>query len=109
MTYSKSSKVLYTPSGTDMDESSNDGDENMTQPLQSTEMVIETLNGASEQLIPLPEGPQPTSTDVSSMRIPLPAAQNTAASQSSPMSIPPPTNLLNPFGLSPSTFHFILS
>lgn len=81
-----------------MDESSNDGDENNT---SNNDMVIESVNGGPEQLIPLPDGPQP-SPDMPPLGIPLPPGQNPPMSQAGPMNLPPP-NLLTPFGLPPST------
>lgn len=86
----KSSRALYTPSGTDMDESSNEGDDVQSQ--QNTDMVIEPSNGVPEQMIPLPDGPQPSTDLPPSLGIPLPPGQSTV----------PPPNLLNPFGLPPS-------
>lgn len=100
ISYSKmpsSSKVLYTPSGTDMDES-DEGDDTMTPSFMSTDMVLDSSNGPSEQMIPLPDGPQPGG-ELPPLGIPLPPpGQNPAVSQSGPLNLPPPPpNLLNPF------------
>lgn len=94
-----SSKALYTPTGTDMDESSNDGDDmQRSQSRASNDMIIESTNGVPEQMIPLPDGPQPMvppNPDIPPpLGIPLPPQ--------APGSLPPPPNLINPFGLPPS-------
>ncbi|XP_065209577.1 SR-related and CTD-associated factor 4 isoform X2 [Planococcus citri] len=93
-----SSKALYTPTGTDMDESSNDGDDmQRSHSRASNDMIIESQNGVPEQMIPLPDGPQPMvapNPDIPPpLGIPLPPQ--------TPGSLPPPPNLLNPFGLPP--------
>lgn len=73
-----------------MDESSNEDDD--VQSSQNTDMIIEPATGVPEQMIPLPDGPQPKTDVPPPMGIPLPPGQN---------AVPPP-NLLNPFGLPPS-------
>lgn len=100
-----SSKVLYTPSGTDMDESDNDGDDTMIPSYVNADMVLDSSNGPTDQMIPLPDGPQPGG-EMHPMGIPLPPhGQNPAVSQAGPLSLPPPPpNLLNPF-LPPSTYY----
>lgn len=82
-----------------MDESSNDGDDmQRSHSRNSNDMVIESTNGVPEQMIPLPDGPQPMvppNAEMPALGIPLPP-------QAAGGALPPPPSLLNPFGIPPS-------